>query len=443
MQSLVQVGSTTMKQIIDYIIRFLLGDGVSGEVAEAIGYTGDRNAYHRYNLVIVPSGFFDEGRYGTAGSLPSLPLRETEGIPLLFGSPKQEWVGDTWVVHADVIAGTFFLITRYEEMVRRGVRDEHGRFPGKASLPYRAGFLHRPVVDEYRRLLRRWLRQTRLRVPDVVPGIRKIYLTHDVDAPFLYRSWKGLLRSVRDGRGADVFLQRLKGKPVTDPFDTFPWIFRTDGLLQERAGRERVKPVLFLKAGGRTKQDKPRYDVNSTDLQKLVREARTHGFSVGLHASYQAGKQPSLIRQEKKVLETALGRTVRWNRHHFLASREPEDLDRLEAAGFTDDFTMGYADAAGFRLGTAYPVRWINPATRRLSPLRLHPLLMMDCTFDESKYMGSDYEGAAAYGTLLLEQVRRAGGEAVLLWHNTSFRTDRENYHRRLYLHVLNELGKK
>lgn len=60
-----------------------------------------------------------------------------------------------------------FLISRYEEMVRRGLRDEHGRFPGKESLPYRAGFLHRPIVDEYRMLLHRWLRQSRLRVPEV------------------------------------------------------------------------------------------------------------------------------------------------------------------------------------------------------------------------------------------------------------------------------------
>ena len=30
-------------------------------------------------------------------------------------------------------------------------------------------------------------------------------------------------------------------------------------------------------------------------------------------------------------------------------------------AGITDDFTMGYADIAGFRLGTCRSVRWINP----------------------------------------------------------------------------------
>lgn len=141
---------------LHYIIRFLVGDDVPSELVETIGYTADPNKFDRYNVVIIPSGFFDGQTYGTPASLPELPLQEVQGIPLLFGSPKEEWIRDTWVVHADIIASTYFLISRYEEMVRRGLRDEHGRFPGKESLPYRAGFLHRPIVDEYRMLLHRW-----------------------------------------------------------------------------------------------------------------------------------------------------------------------------------------------------------------------------------------------------------------------------------------------
>ena len=136
------------------------------------------------SLLFHPASLMDKH---TGLPLPyrNSPLQEVQGIPLLFGSPKEEWIRDTWVVHADIIASTYFLISRYEEMVRRGLRDEHGRFPGKESLPYRAGFLHRPIVDEYRMLLHRWLRQSRLRVPEVKKQIRKIYLTHDVDSPTL------------------------------------------------------------------------------------------------------------------------------------------------------------------------------------------------------------------------------------------------------------------
>lgn len=432
-----------MNPTLHYILRFLLGEDLSQEIVETIGYTNDLNRYGRYRLVIVPSGFFDPQTYGKPASLPEPPLREVAGIPLLFGSPKEEWAGDTWVVHADIIAGTYFLITRYEEMVRRNVRDAHGRFPGKASLPYRAGFLHRPIVDEYRRLLRRWLRQARLRVPDVEKGIRKVYLTHDVDEPFLYRSWKGTIRSLLHGRGIGKSLRGGWGAPEQDPYYTFPWIFRQNSILQDTLGKERCESILFFKAGGKTRQDKPRYRLGSADMQKLLKDARSHGVRIGLHASYQAGRRPADLPKEKKELEARTGTPVCWNRHHFLACREPEDLDRLEAAGLTDDFTMGYADAAGFRLGTCRPVRWINPVTRRLSSLTLHPLAVMDCTLDEEKYMGLDDREAYAYCANLIDEVRKAGGELVVLWHNSSLRESSGSYHRALYLHLLNELAKK
>lgn len=428
---------------LHYIIRFLVGDDIPRELVETIGYTADPTKFDRYNVVIIPSGFFNQQTYGTPASLPDLPLQEVQGIPLLFGSPKEEWVGDTWVVHADIIASTYFLISRYEEMIRRGIRDEHGRFPGKESLPYRAGFLHRPVVDEYRLLLHRWLRQSKLHIPELPKRIRKVYLTHDVDAPTLYRTWKGLIRSIRDKRGLYKSLRGKFGTIEKDPFYTFPWFFRQNSILQDQIGKEHCHPILFIRGGGRTRHDKPFYNLEGKDMQKLIKNALDHGVTVGLHSSYQAGSDPTLIKREKGWLEENIGKRIRFNRHHFLNCREPEDMDQLEAAGFTDDFTMGYADIAGFRLGTCYPVRWINPITRRLSPLRLHPLILMDASLEEERYMGLDYDQATAHCHNLIEQINHVGGEIVLLWHNTSVREDSSGYLRKLYIQLLNELAKK
>ena len=118
-------------------------------------------------------------------------------------------------------------------------------------------------------------------------------------------------------------------------------------------------------------------------------------------------------------------------------------MDQIEAAGVTDDFTMGYADVSGFRLGTCYPVRWINPIIRRLSPLRLHPLIIMDCTLEEEKYMGLDFDRALTYCRNLVEQVNNVGGELVLLWHNDSVQEGSGSYLRKLYAQLLKELAKQ
>ena len=428
---------------IHYIIRFLLGEDISEEIVAAIGYTNNSKHFERYSIVIIPSGFFTNHTYGTTSSLPELPLQEIEGTPLLFGSPLVEQVGGTLVIHADIIASTYFLITRYEEIIQRNIRDEHGRFPGKMSLPYRAGFLHRPVVDEYRLLLRKWLQQYGLRLPEVKKEIQHIWLTHDLDAPTLYRTWKGLIRSIRDKRGLISSIQGKLGPVENDPYYTFPWIFEQNNLLREQTGKEICQAILFIRSGGKCKQDKPHYSLHSKDISQLIESVLSNDMKIGLHSSYQAGKSPSLIKKEKTILEENTGKSIRLNRHHFLSSREPEDMTHLEAAGITDDFTMGYADVAGFRLGTRYPVRWINPVTRRLSSILQHPLTIMDCSLEEKKYMGLSYEEAQAYSLNLIEQVKNVGGELTLLWHNTSAMENSGSYLRKLYSHLLNELAKK
>lgn len=64
-------------------------------------------------------------------------------MPVLF------WAGDK----PDFVASAYFLMSRYEELLNPE-RDEHGRFPGKVSVPYRNHFIDRPIVDEYSRWLR-------------------------------------------------------------------------------------------------------------------------------------------------------------------------------------------------------------------------------------------------------------------------------------------------
>ena len=130
-----------------------------------------------------------------------------------------------------------------------------------------------------------------------------------------------------------------------------------------------------------------------------------------------------------------------YNRHHFLASRNPEDLDILEQSGITDDFTMGYADVAGFRLGTSRPVRWINPIKKRISSLLLHPLIIMDCTLNESHYMGLNYDEAFSYSSQLIDQIKKTNGEFVLLWHNNSLSITHTNFpSEKLYRSIIEKL---
>ena len=406
------------EETIRYIIHFLIAVKVPDEVYNAVGYTADKDLYKNYNIIINPSLFFHEKIYGTHSNLPILPLKQIEGVPLLYGKPQTFWAGETLIVYADIIASAFFMLSRYEEMVRPAVRDEHGRFPGKESIAGRMGFINRPIVDEYGKILRRWLRSTGFEIPEPGKSIKKIYLTHDLDMPFFCRSWKSVIRELMRGTNALSLLRIRTGQPEADPFYTFPWFDIQARKLQLTVGNKRCKSILFVRAGGSTPQDKPHYKLKSHPIRKLLTASIKNNISIGLHSSYEAGINPGLIAQEHNNLENAIIQPVKYNRHHYLSSRDPRDMEELEKAGITDDFTMGYADVAGFRLGTTRPVRRIDPYTGIVNSLKLHSITVMDCTLNEQKYMDMTRQEAEIYCLDLIDKVKEMNGELVLLWHN-------------------------
>jgi hypothetical protein len=433
---------------IKYIIQFLLGKSVSSKVAAKIGYTADESEFKNYAIVIVPSDFFAPDIYGSEQSLPQLPLKSWEETPFLFGEASQYEKNKTTVLKADLIASAYFLISRYEEYARKTVRDIHGRFPGKESLPYRAGFIDRPLVDDYGRLLRQMLRNKGFDAPDPPKEISKIFLTHDVDKISHFRNIRGfaggVLRGLRHPKEAQVAFASFFGTLKNDPWYTFPYIFKINTSLQKALGTERCECVAFMGAGkGLRKEDLPFANLAHPDFKTVLKACKRHNYTIGLHTSYQAGITPEIIADEKHKLERGAKRKITYNRNHFLCSREPEDMLELIKAGITDDFTMSYADMAGFRLGTCRPVKWINPATRKVTNLKLHSLEIMDMSLSDKRYMFMNSHDAEMYCYQLADNVKNCNGELVLLWHNTSLEHTPRSYHRDLYKKFIKYLQPK
>ena len=427
-----------MDELLQYLTAFLLGEG-NEALAPLVSYGDDGAA----PLVIEPSGFFSEGVYLTEKSLPAPPLPELEGAPILFGTPSVREEDGRVFLGADLIASAFFLLTRYEECVRRGVRDQFGRFPGRESLPYRAGFLRRPVVEECGALLRRLLRRAGRDVPEPFPGFRHVYLTHDVDQIWTwdnyYRAARSALKRVLTGKPEKLRpLLSVWNYKKYDPVSTFPWLTRMDGAVRGTLGAERCTPVYFFMGCVKKTTYDFEYLTNPSRAADLVRYLKANRSEIGYHVSYAASQDMRLAKGEIARIRELAGRPVVLSRNHMLSSREPEDYRVLLDAGITDDFTMGYADAAGFRLGTCRPVRWIDPARRELTGLTLHPMTVMECTLDAKDYMDiQDEEEAFAVVRGLLEEIHRHGGEAVLLWHSPAVDPHNRTYQRSLYRRTL------
>ena len=422
-----------MQKVIDYIIQFLIRDE---HKAHHVGYCSDKTQWSKYKVVIVPSNFFNNSIYGTPQSMPSLPLQEIEGIPFLYGTPLIEKIDNTIICHADIIASTYFLISRYEEYINpNSNRDPHSRYIGKQSVPSQAGFIHRPIVEEYGELLRNLLQQAGIPLLPIPQQINHIYLTHDIDSITNYRRIRGLIGGILRRENITTILKSLININ-NDPAYTFPWILNQDNQLPQ------ATQIYFVKAARQASGlDRPAYNLVGKNFTHLKKEILTSSPKAifGLHASYKSGNIPDIISDERKLLQYAIeNQQITTSRHHYLRSLHPNDMEALIDARITDDYTMGYADIAGFRLGTCRAVRFINPATRKLTSLTLHPLTIMDCTLSEPHYMNLTYKEALSYSQTLINETKQHNGDLCLLWHNTRFTNN--DYHSQLYSQIIKSL---
>ena len=345
-------------------------------------------------------------------------MKVIESVPILFGEPYIERQSNKLIVHADIIASSYFVLTRYEEMVREGVRDEHRRFPGKESLLYKAGFIERPIVDEYGLLLRKWLRNIGLEVTEPQRQF-SILLTHDVDCLKRYsrrfQPFRTIASSLLGKRplkdAVESTLVSLKFKK--DPYDTFDQLIEID-----RKGG--AKSIYYFIAGSESKFDYQNY-ICSKKARQIIKKVKEAGAEIGVHLSYNASIKPELIAKEKELLESVAEKEIHHCRFHFLRWMDFEVGYFLAKTGLYIDSSLGYADIGGFRLGVCHPIQLFDPEKFQLVGVEEHPLILTDTTLFDNKYIGLSKIDSINYTKKLLHQIKKHNGELVILWHNTFF----------------------
>jgi peptidoglycan/xylan/chitin deacetylase (PgdA/CDA1 family) len=362
--------------------------------------------------------------------------RATQPVPVLFSEPDTSgrawaWTASGIVSSVDIFGSVFFLLSRYEEVVRR-TRDEHGRFPATASLATAEGFLVRPIADEYVDML--W---SAMHALWPAAGRRsstfRLRMTHDVDQPWaalgqralaVARASAGDLVRRRDvslaAHRARSFLDARAGRVDRDPLNTFD-------LLMDTSERHGLRSTFYFIAGYSSDGIDGRYRLSDPPVAHLLRRIHDRGHEVGLHASYGSYRSIERIRAEFDGLRDACWAVgfdqPTWGvRQHFLRFENPRTWRSQEAAGLDHDSTLGFADQVGFRAGTCREYPLFELLERRKLRLRERPLLVMDTTF--LAYMGLDLDEAAARTLDVVRRCRRHGGDAVLLFHNSSLAGD-------------------
>lgn len=333
-----------------------------------------------------------------------------DGLPAFF---RREDAGAA--LPFDLPALAFYMASRYEEYLPFQA-DGLGRFPASQSLAYREGFLEQPLVNQWALCLGKMLEQRFPGIDIQYPAYRFLP-TYDVDMAWAYRHrplWltlAGTLRDLATGRFG-LAMERwccLLGK-TPDPFDTFQYLQR----LHRSIG---LSPLFFFLLGDYNRYDKNPPVTVPAFRQLIARVADTA--PVGLHPSYRSNHKEGQLHEEARRLKKITGENVIRSRQHFLLLRFPETYRRLVAEGIQEDYTMGFADAPGFRAGLATPFSWYDLESESIQPLKIFPFAVMDVTL--RNYMALPADEALSRLLELCRQAREAGVPFTTLWHNSSF----------------------
>ncbi len=331
----------------------------------------------------------------------------------IFGKPTWTETKDEIIVEADIIAATFFMLTRWEETLA-GERDKHQRFLGKNSLAYQNGFLEKPIVNQYVEIVWAFLQKSKItqtrkqRTFEIVP-------THDVDIPFLFPSFMYGLRTIARylisptyfWDGINYLKFYLKGE---DPYDTHE-------VFLEGAEKLGVKAHFFFMAGCHNRFD-PRDQLAHPKVKALIEKIKKRGHQIGLHPSYKSYDDPTIFSQEKKRLEKVAGQKVTTGRQHYLRFKNPTTWNLWENENMKWDSTMSYADEIGFRNGVCYPFPVFDIFARKKLNLLERSLILMEGTL--GLYMDISLDKAKGRVGELINQVKKYDGDFVFLWHNSS-----------------------
>lgn len=311
----------------------------------------------------------------------------------------------------DPIASIFFVISRYEEYLSYPA-DEHDRFTATHSELKKHGWLKVPIADIWAKHILLTVQKTHNQFTFNNPA-STLTLSFDIDNTFAFKhkNWIQLLggraKDFLKGNSEQQDLRRevLEGQ-TPDPNETFEEI--------SEYIRQGVDTLIFWHLGDFKKFDRNiswTNPVHQRLIQKMGQQC-----TIGIHPSYASYLNESIVRQERGRLEHILKRPVFHSRQHFLKVRFPGTFELLNSIGIQHDYSIGFADEIGFRMGTAQALPFFNLITDEVTELILHPFVYMDGTLNQ--YLKLTPEEAKIEVRKLAEQIKIHGGNFICIWHN-------------------------
>lgn len=416
----------------------------------------DKSLAHR--SITLPDTFFSNAKKSwlKKESLPKLPLPnwnvEIEGkipllvnqsVPIIYGEPGYKIDGSERIaLNLDIFGAAFFMLSRYEELVEP-VLDKHGRYLGETSVAYRAGFIDRPLIDEYCEILWTTISHT---WPEVVrrPLEYKKLVSCDLDHPFTPRlSVSQLLINLRNtildpinvfSKLKNISFFRVVCEKKADPnYEAINWIMDENEKIGNRV------TFYFIAANVKSSLDGT-FKIQDPRMRALLRTIYQRGHEIGIHPSYTSCDNKNQLSNEVEILrkimtEEGITQELISSRQHYLRWDPAITAVALNDAGIIYDSTLADPFRAGFRCGTCREFAMFDIPSRVALNVIERPLILMESSVISKRYMNLGYSNQAL---LIMRGIKKTcyqfGGSFTLLWHNSHLCTEED---RRFYLELI------
>lgn len=319
-----------------------------------------------------------------------------------------------YVLPFDPFAASFYMVSRYEEYLPFNP-DKFSRFDAPESLAFQKGFLGKPIVNIYAKILRKILKEN-FPILKFRETKYTFVSTIDIDNAWAYKE-KGLVRTCGallrslSSFDFDTFLERvsvLLGNKK-DPYDTYD-------KLSELSLKYNLKSIYFFLLGDYAENDK-NVSISKKKFQSLIKSIADYS-EVGIHPSFESNQKPERLLLEQSRLAKTVNSEITKSRQHFLKLSFPTTYRNLLAVDIKDDYTMGFSAEIGFRAGICSTYYFYDLEREVETNLHIHPFAVMDATL--RYYMKIEPPEVMSYVGPIIKEVKAVNGTFMALWHNES-----------------------
>ncbi len=336
-------------------------------------------------------------------------------IPFIFDIEENEIISidnNNVIINFDIIAASFYFLSGWQEFIESN-KDTYGRFRFIDSIQYKLDIINIPIVNYYFDILKYSIEKSykikidyRNKKDNFVT-----FISHDIDT--CESAWLQGSKSEIKNNNFITPIKLLYNKLLfTDKWFNFNEIIELEKKLK-------INSTFFFlcKKGKKNNIPNADYTISKKKFKKVFSYIINQGSEIGIHGSIGTYIDSEKLELELKTLKN----NIKGNRFHFLYFDIVKSPIVLQKCNIKYDSSLGFAEHYGFRNSYCFPFFLYNFENDSSTNILEIPLILMDGTLQNKRYMNINQENIIPKIHLLIKEIKKFNGVFSILWHNTHF----------------------